>query len=123
MQTAINRSRQGSASHARQTRGRRALSIVAKDYPRPAFEESETFQESATLTKKIQSAPRPAKPLKVVVMGGGLAGLSAAKYLTDAGHHPVVLEGRDMLGGKVRLPVTCGVAMASTATLPKSVPE
>lgn len=30
-----------------------------------------------------------------------MAGLSAAKYLSDAGHHPIVLESRDVLGGKV----------------------
>lgn len=33
----------------------------------------------------------------------GLAGLSTAKYLADAGHKPVLLEARDVLGGKVRL--------------------
>jgi 15-cis-phytoene desaturase len=37
----------------------------------------------------------------VVVIGGGLAGLSCAKYLADAGHHPVVLERGAVLGGKV----------------------
>jgi 15-cis-phytoene desaturase len=37
----------------------------------------------------------------VVVVGGGLAGLSCAKYLADAGHHPVVLERGKVLGGKV----------------------
>jgi monoamine oxidase len=37
----------------------------------------------------------------VVIIGAGLAGLSAAKYLSDAGHIPIVLEGRDVLGGKV----------------------
>lgn len=31
----------------------------------------------------------------------GLAGLSTAKYLADAGHKPVLLEARDVLGGKV----------------------
>ena len=31
----------------------------------------------------------------------GLAGLSTAKYVADAGHIPIVLEGRDLLGGKV----------------------
>ena len=33
----------------------------------------------------------------------GLAGLSTAKYLADAGHIPVLLEARDVLGGKVCL--------------------
>lgn len=34
-------------------------------------------------------------------MGGGLAGLSTAKHLVDAGHVPIILEARDLLGGKV----------------------
>jgi protoporphyrinogen oxidase len=38
---------------------------------------------------------------KVLIIGGGLAGLSCAKYLTDAGHKPVVLERGNVLGGKV----------------------
>jgi 15-cis-phytoene desaturase len=49
----------------------------------------------------LKRLPRPLKPAKVLVMGGGLAGLSAAKHLVDAGHRPVVLEARDVLGGKV----------------------
>ncbi|WP_320673577.1 15-cis-phytoene desaturase [Prochlorococcus sp. MIT 1341] len=39
--------------------------------------------------------------MKVVVAGAGLAGLSCAKYLADAGHTPIVFEARDVLGGKV----------------------
>lgn len=39
--------------------------------------------------------------MRVVIAGAGLAGLSCAKYLTDAGHTPVVLERRDVLGGKI----------------------
>lgn len=49
----------------------------------------------------LKSLPRPSKPAKVLVMGGGLAGLSTAKHLVDAGHIPIVLEARDLLGGKV----------------------
>ncbi|KAG2452505.1 hypothetical protein HYH02_002744 [Chlamydomonas schloesseri] len=85
----------------RRASGRRALEVVARDYPRPGFETAETFQEAQALSSKLKNAPRPAKPLKVVIAGAGLAGLSAAKYLSDAGHHPIVLEGRDVLGGKV----------------------
>lgn len=97
----VNRaSRTGSAS------SRRALSIVCRDFPKPAFESAETNQDAAALSAKIASAPRPAKPLKIVIAGAGLAGLSAAKYLSDAGHHPIVLEGRDVLGGKVGITVT-----------------
>ncbi len=39
--------------------------------------------------------------MRVVVAGAGLAGLSCAKYLSDAGHTPIVFEARDVLGGKV----------------------
>jgi len=39
--------------------------------------------------------------MRVVIAGAGLAGLSCAKYLTDAGHTPIVLESRDVLGGLV----------------------
>ncbi|MBD2069903.1 15-cis-phytoene desaturase [Leptolyngbya sp. FACHB-671] len=39
--------------------------------------------------------------MRVAIAGAGLAGLSCAKYLTDTGHTPIVLESRDVLGGKV----------------------
>jgi 15-cis-phytoene desaturase len=39
--------------------------------------------------------------MRVAIAGAGLAGLSCAKYLADAGHTPIVLERRDVLGGKV----------------------
>lgn len=39
--------------------------------------------------------------MRVAIAGAGLAGLSCAKYLCDAGHTPIVLESRDVLGGKV----------------------
>ena len=81
--------------------GRSALRIECRDYPRPDLEASAPFQEAQALSSKLRSASRPAKPLKIVIAGAGLAGLSTAKYLSDAGHIPIVLEGRDVLGGKV----------------------
>jgi len=39
--------------------------------------------------------------MRVAIAGAGLAGLSCAKYLVDEGHTPIVLERRDVLGGKV----------------------
>jgi len=39
--------------------------------------------------------------MRVAIAGAGLAGLSCAKYLCDAGFTPVVYEARDVLGGKV----------------------
>ncbi|KAL2607866.1 hypothetical protein R1flu_026439 [Riccia fluitans] len=53
------------------------LKVVAVDYPRPDIDGT------------------------VVIAGAGLAGLSTAKYIADAGHIPILLEARDVLGGKV----------------------
>jgi 15-cis-phytoene desaturase len=39
--------------------------------------------------------------MRVAIAGAGLAGLSCAKYLADAGYSPIVLERRDVLGGLV----------------------
>ncbi|XP_015887115.3 15-cis-phytoene desaturase, chloroplastic/chromoplastic [Ziziphus jujuba] len=77
------------------------LKVVCVDYPRPELENTVNFLEAASLSASFRSSPRPAKPLKVVIAGAGLAGLSTAKYLADAGHKPLLLEARDVLGGKL----------------------
>ena len=47
------------------------------------------------------SRPDPAAPRRVVVVGAGLAGLTAALRLRDAGWNVVVLEARRRIGGRV----------------------
>lgn len=44
-----------------------------------------------------------AKPLHVLVAGGGPAGMSAAIYLSERGHHVVLTEKADRLGGQFNL--------------------
>ncbi|MCC6284142.1 MAG: FAD-dependent oxidoreductase [Phycisphaerales bacterium] len=44
---------------------------------------------------------RPGRGLRVIVVGGGFSGLSAALELTDAGATVTVLEARSRLGGRV----------------------
>ncbi|NJN75635.1 MAG: 15-cis-phytoene desaturase [Synechococcaceae cyanobacterium RL_1_2] len=39
--------------------------------------------------------------MRVAIAGAGLAGLSCAKYLADRGFTPILLERRDVLGGKI----------------------
>lgn len=41
--------------------------------------------------------------MRVAVVGGGIAGLAAAFHLARGGAEPVVLEGSDRVGGKLRL--------------------
>ncbi|KAK1294515.1 hypothetical protein QJS10_CPA16g00027 [Acorus calamus] len=77
------------------------LRVVCMDYPRPELESTVNFLEAAALSSSFHTSTRPSKPLQVVIAGAGLAGLSTAKYLADAGHKPILLEGRDVLGGKV----------------------
>lgn len=82
-------------------RRRSSLRVLAADFPKPDFNNVANYEEAKALSTKIQSYPAPVRPLRVVIIGAGLAGLSAAKYLSDAGHIPILLEGRDVLGGKV----------------------
>lgn len=77
------------------------LKVVCIDYPRPELENTVNYLEAACLSSSFHNSPRPNKPLEVVIAGAGLAGLSTAKYLADAGHKPILLEARDVLGGKV----------------------
>ncbi|KAL1319900.1 hypothetical protein AAHE18_14G017900 [Arachis hypogaea] len=73
----------------RKKHGSLPLRVFCVDYPRPELENTVNFLEAAFLSSTFRDSPRPAKPLKVVVAGA------------DAGHKPVLLEARDVLGGKV----------------------
>lgn len=98
----------------RQRQRRRALRVTPRadavrrgDYPRPNLDvpSNANYAEAKALSAKLASrksrddddAPRPT----VLVIGGGLAGLSCGKYLSDAGCAPTVIERGKMLGGKV----------------------
>jgi 15-cis-phytoene desaturase len=52
-------------------------------------------------SKPLRNVEEQSIIMRVAIAGAGLAGLSCAKYLTDAGHTPVLLESRDVLGGLV----------------------
>ena len=53
------------------------------------------------LTWNTKPLERGGKARKVVVIGAGLAGLSAAYELTQAGHHVTILEAQTRPGGRV----------------------
>lgn len=75
------------------------MSLLASG--RPDFTNVATHQEARANVQAIKDMERPKVPKKVIVIGGGLAGLSTAKHLVDAGHVPIVLEARSILGGKI----------------------
>ena len=41
------------------------------DYPSPELETSGPFLEAAALSAKLREAPRPGRPLKIVIAGAG----------------------------------------------------
>ena len=75
--------------------------------PTPSrISQTDNYREAQALSQKFISdgthnADDSHKKKTVAVFGGGLSGLSCAKYLSDAGHIPTVYEARDVLGGKV----------------------
>ena len=84
----------------------RSSEPIMKDFPKPSqLENTDNYRESSALSRKMASMAwktiEAGKKQKVAIIGGGLSGLSCAKYLSDAGHEPLVLEARGLLGGKV----------------------
>jgi 15-cis-phytoene desaturase len=75
--------------------------VTMKDFPKPNVENTENYREAAKLSAKFSTLKGSAPSKTVAIIGGGLSGLACAKYLADAGHKPLVLEARDVLGGKV----------------------
>jgi monoamine oxidase len=53
----------------------------------------------ATPTEGLEPNPQPGK--RVLILGGGIAGLVAAFELVRQGHDPLILEAQDRVGGRV----------------------
>uniref|UniRef100_A0A7S2UKN1 Amine oxidase n=2 Tax=Attheya septentrionalis TaxID=420275 RepID=A0A7S2UKN1_9STRA len=90
-------------SNSNKRRASSRSSLVMKDFPKPNLEDTDNYRfaerMSTSFGTKYKASPEQKK--KVAIIGGGLSGLSCAKYLVDAGHEPMVYEARDVLGGKV----------------------
>ncbi|NJR65699.1 MAG: NAD(P)-binding protein [Leptolyngbyaceae cyanobacterium CRU_2_3] len=58
------------------------------------------WNSAATASKRPQLAAGSGEGVKVAILGGGLAGMTAAYELTKAGYTCTVLEARDRAGGR-----------------------
>ena len=86
-----------SRPRARALRPRVRVAPRAGDFPKPDLDvpSNANYQEAKALSARIAAnASGVRKPQRVVVVGGGLAGLSCAKYLADASHHQVLERAR-----------------------------
>lgn len=82
--------------------GSSSLSMV--DYPKPNVEDTDNYRFAESMSSSFKDnlkIKNDSQKKKVAIIGGGLSGLSCAKYLSDAGHQPTVYEARNVLGGKV----------------------
>uniref|UniRef100_A0A7S2KRD2 Amine oxidase n=1 Tax=Skeletonema marinoi TaxID=267567 RepID=A0A7S2KRD2_9STRA len=97
------RSKPSSASRNINRPTTKASNLVMRDFPKPNVEDTDNYRFATEMSNSFKTTLKadPSQKKKVAVIGGGLAGLSCAKYLSDAGHEPTIYEARDVLGGKV----------------------
>ncbi|KAJ8598070.1 hypothetical protein CTAYLR_005557 [Chrysophaeum taylorii] len=72
------------------------------------IEATQNYREATALSERLAAFKEAAPPQQqqqqqrtVAIVGGGLSGLSCAKYVADAGHRVILYEARQTLGGKV----------------------
>lgn len=75
---------------------------MKRNFPRRRFLKQGVLATAAAVVVPVRAAlGQTAAPRRVVVLGGGLAGLSAGYELTRAGHDVKILEAQERPGGRV----------------------
>ncbi|XP_070761751.1 L-amino-acid oxidase [Enoplosus armatus] len=67
----------------------------------PLYECLQDTDYSELLDMVDKGLPATKTPHHVAIIGGGIAGLTAAKFLEDAGHKVTIIEANDRIGGRV----------------------
>merc|ERR1719261_1312534 len=79
-----------------------ALAPAARRPEPSRLENTQNYRDATAASARFNNELQAKDKKKTVaIIGGGLSGLSCAKYLSDAGHAATVYEARDVLGGKV----------------------
>ncbi len=69
----------------------------------PSFKHISCTRNPAVLEEATMTLKKTDSPKKVLIAGGGIAGIEAAGRLVECGHTPVIYEAGDQLGGQFRL--------------------
>ncbi|XP_041796276.1 L-amino-acid oxidase isoform X1 [Chelmon rostratus] len=67
----------------------------------PLYECLQDTDYSELLDIVDKGLPATKTPQHVAIIGGGIAGLTAAKFLEDAGHKVTIIEASDRIGGRI----------------------
>ena len=117
--TAVQRATEESRGSALRTR--RAEQQRQGDGGGPIYAPVSARSSSRRAGADAASTPPPGGVRRVLVVGAGYAGISAARTLTDLGYTVQVIEGRNRIGGRVhsvqyRTTITAPTATAAVAT-------
>ncbi|XP_077467575.1 L-amino-acid oxidase-like [Stigmatopora argus] len=79
-----------------------AVFVVNRTSGDPLFDCLQDKDYNELLDIVERGLPATKNPKHVAIIGGGMAGLTAATYLKDAGHEVTIIEASDRIGGRVQ---------------------
>lgn len=79
------------------------LGYINKIMADPSVEHITCMRNPALLEEATMALEKSDSPKDVLIVGGGIAGLEAADALQIRGHHPILCEATDKLGGQLVL--------------------